>query len=225
MSSCRLPTMSFNDAKNRSLTCTLGSLSQRARLEILMNRPVHVLFLLVFLTCSSCGGARLSHDEIRRQMQDLGNSTLVPSSINIRRIVSQSGNRAIAETSVDVAVQLERDSETSPWHITSVRLGDQNWVSVPELVTALNESKKKLTESYLEKLMAGIGAYQQRNGSPPVAANIQALADVLHPQYMKDLVLDDAWGRQILVEPGPPLRLRSLGADGQHGTADDLVKP
>src|SRR5262245_18315029 len=106
MSSCRLPTMSFNDEKNRSLTCTLGSLSQRARLEILMNRALQLLFLLFFLTCSSCGGVRLSHDEIRRQMLVLGTSTLVPSSINVRRIVSQSGKRAIAETSVDVAVQL-----------------------------------------------------------------------------------------------------------------------
>ena len=158
-------------------------------------------------------------------MLDLGKSTLVPSSIVVRRVVSQSSNRAIAETSVDVAVQLERDSEVSPWHITSVRLGDSNWVSVPELIAALNESKKKITESSFEKLKAGIAAYQQRNGSAPVAGNIQALADVLHPTYMKDLVMDDGWGQPIVVEPGPPLRLRSLGADGQYGTADDVVGP
>ena len=60
--------------------------------------------------------------EIRKQVADLGTSTLVPSSVSVRRVVSQSGNRAIAETTVDLAFQFERDSAVSPWHIASVRL-------------------------------------------------------------------------------------------------------
>lgn len=190
-----------------------------------MNRAFQLLLLVFLINCSGCGGARLSHDEIRKQIADLGTSTLVPNAVAIRRVVSQSGNRAIAETTVDLAVQLERDSSGSPWHITSVRLGDQNWVSVPELISALNEAKRKITEASLEKLVAGVASYTQRNGSAPVAGDINAMEDVLHPTYMRDLVLDDAWGRPIEVEKGPPLRFRSLGQDGQRGTADDLVAP
>ena len=191
-----------------------------------MNRAFQLLLLLVLVTCAGCGGARLSHGEIRKQVADLGTSTLVPSSVSVRRIVNQSDKRVIAETTVDLAFQFERDSTASPWHIASVRLGDQNWVSVPELIEALNESKRKLTAVSFEKLGAGIAAYRQRNGSAPAAADIKALSDVLHPQYMKDLVLEDGWGRLIEVESsGSGLRLRSAGVDGQRGTPDDIVSP
>jgi hypothetical protein len=138
--------------------------------------------------------------------------------------VSQSGNRAIAETSVDLAVQFERDSAVSPWHITSVRLGDQNWISVAELVTALNEAKKRETTASLGKLVAGVGAYRQGTGSIPAARDIKGLSDVLHPLYMKDLVIEDSWGRPIELETsGNDLKFRSLGPDGQRGTADDIL--
>jgi len=188
-----------------------------------MNRAFQLLFLFTFLILQGCGGARLSHSEIRKQVADLGNSSLIPSSVSIRRVVNQSGNRAIAETSVELAFQMERDSENSPWHITSVRLGDQNWVSVPELITALTESRKRETSGALEKLTAGVASYRQRNGSAPTGSDIKALSDILHPQYMKDLVLDDAWGKAILVETSPTLRFRSVGPDGQRDTADDLL--
>lgn len=188
-----------------------------------MNRAFQLLLLLPLLPLSGCGGARLSHAEIRKQVAELGTSTLLPSAVAIRRIVNQSSNRAIAETTVDVAVQLERDSTGSPWHITSVRLGDQNWISIAELVVALNESKKKITESSLEKLTAGVASFRQKNGSAPTGGDIKALSDALHPQYMKDLVWEDAWGRLIEVEATPTLRFRSLGPDGQRGTSDDLV--
>jgi hypothetical protein len=189
-----------------------------------MNRASQLVFLLVILTASGCGGARLSHEEIRKQVAELGTSTLVPSAVSIRRVVSQSGNRAIAETSVELAFQMERDSENSPWHITAVRLGDQNWVSVPELIAALNESKNKATTASLAKLTAGVASYRQQNGSLPAGSDIKALTDVLHPLYMRDLVLDDAWGRPIVVESSASnLRFRSLGPDGVRGTPDDLL--
>jgi len=190
-----------------------------------MNRAVPVLLVLALAASAGCGGARLSHAEIRKQIASLGTSTLVPGSVSIRRIIGESGNRTIAETSVELTFQFERDTESSPWHITAVRLGDQNWVSVPELVIAVNEARKKTTAVSFEKLAAGIAAYRQRNnGAVPAANNIQALADVLHPQYMRELVLEDAWGRAIEVESsGGAMRFRSVGPDGRSGTDDDIL--
>jgi hypothetical protein len=192
-----------------------------------MNRALQRLLPVALVVFSGCGGARLSHNEIRRQIADIGTSTLVPNSISVRRVVSQSGNRAIAETSVDLAFQFERDTEASPWHIASVRLGDQNWVSVPDLLGALNEAYRKQTAAALQKLTTGVTTYRERNGTAPNARDIKTLADILHPQYMRDLVLDDGWGRPIEVEPsvGASLRFRSLGPDAQRGTADDVVTP
>jgi hypothetical protein len=191
-----------------------------------MNWAFRLFLVLLCLNSSGCGGARLSHDEIRKQILDMGNSTLVPRDISIRRVVSQNGNRAIAETTVDLAFQFQRDTPGSPWHIAAVRLGDQNWVSVPELVAAINESRRKATATSLQKLSAGVAAYRQRNGSLPAANNVQTLADFLHPQYMTDLIFDDAWGRPIEVETAAnELRFRSLGPDGSRGTADDIIFP
>ena len=191
-----------------------------------MHRALQLFFVVFLLISSGCGGARLSHDEIRKQIADMGTSTLVPESIAIRRVVSQTGNRAIAETTVEMAFQFQRDSEGSPWYISSVRLGDQNWVSVPELLAALNDNRRKATAESMQKLAAGIAAYRQSTGSAPVAADIQALADVLHPRYMTDLVLDDGWGHPIQIDASTPeFRFRSLGPDGQRGTTDDIVSP
>ena len=72
--------------------------------------------------------------------------------------------------------------------------------------------------------VAGECGRQQQNGSLPAASDIKALTDVLHPLYMKDLVLEDAWGRQILVETSTSnLRFRSVGPDGVRDTPDDLL--
>jgi hypothetical protein len=182
--------------------------------------------LLSILLLSGCGGARLSHNEIRRQVADIGSSTLVPKAVEVRRVVAESGNRAIAETTVELAFQFERDTAGSPWHISAVRLGDQNWLSLPELLAAVNESRKKETLAAMGKIEAGVTAYRERNGRAPSASTITALGDVLHPQYMKDLVVVDSWGRPMELETqGAALRYRSLGVDGQKGTSDDIVFP
>jgi hypothetical protein len=190
-----------------------------------MNRAFQ-LVLLTAIIASGCSGARLSHNEIRKQVAGLGESTLIPKSIQVRRIVSESDKRVIAETTVELAAQFERDTQGSPWHISAVRLGDQNWVPIVEFERTLNELRKKDTLASLRKLDAGVASYRQRNGNAPQATTALALSDALHPQYMSDLVLDDAWGRPIEVETsGASLRFRSLGPDGQRGTSDDVLFP
>lgn len=191
-----------------------------------MNRALQLVLIAAIVASGCGGGARLSHNEIRKQVAELGTSTLIPESINVRRIVSQSGNRLIAETTVELAFQFERDTATSPWHVASIRLGDQNWVSVEELMAAVNESRQKATATALRKLDAGVAAFRQSNGNPPSATTVTTLGDILHPQYMPDLVVADAWGHPIeLASPGPNFRFRSLGADGRRDTPDDLLFP
>jgi hypothetical protein len=190
-----------------------------------MNRALQLVLIAAFVA-SGCGGTRVSHNEIRKQIAELGTSTLIPQAIDVRRIVSQSNNRLIAETTVELAFQFERDTPGSPWYVSSVRLGDQNWVSVPELIAAINETRRKETADALRKLDAGIAAFRQRNGNAPSASTVAALGDVLHPQYMTDLVLADSWGHPIeIASPGPNFRFRSVGADGRRDTADDVLFP
>jgi len=210
-------------------------ISQRARLDFLMkasSRLASHTFLLVTLASSAmiagmttgCSGARLSHDEARRQIAEIGNSTLVPDSIHIQRIVSQTDKDAIAETSVAMAFEFQRAKTSDPWHIAAVRLGDRDWVGVDEIVTAVNESRRRTTMESFQKLVIGIATFKQRNGSSPNAAEIVGLTNILHPTYMVDLVRLDGWGRPIRYEVvGTSFRLLSDGADGVRGTPDDIL--
>src|SRR5437762_653418 len=104
-------------------------ISQRARLHFLMKGSLRLAshtFLPVVLACAGCSGARLSHNEIRRQIAEIGASSLVPGSVQIQRVVSQSDKEAIAETSVALAFEFKRSKTSDPWHIAAVRLGDRD---------------------------------------------------------------------------------------------------
>src|SRR5687768_12146256 len=56
--------------------------------------------LLFSLALSACTSSRLSHDDARQKIAAIGRSSLVPQAIEIRRIVSQTDTRAIAESTV-----------------------------------------------------------------------------------------------------------------------------
>src|SRR5262249_51252216 len=117
-------------------------ISQRARLKLPMKA-------LISLTCAplltaslvDCSSAQLSHEEARRQLAAIGTSPLVPGSIQIQRIVSQTDKDAIAETRVALAFEFKRDRPSDPWHVAAVRLGDRDWVGLDELVTAVNDNR------------------------------------------------------------------------------------
>jgi hypothetical protein len=179
---------------------------------------------MIGASTAGCSGARLSHDEVREQIAAIGKSSLLPDSIQIQRIVSQSDNEAIAETTVSLAFEFKKDKSSGPWRIASVRLGDRDWVGVEELLAAVNEGRRRMTMESLQKLAAGIMAYRQGTGSSPNATDIVGLTNLLHPLYMMDLIRQDAWGRPIHYEVSATgYRLFSFGADGIRGTADDIV--
>jgi hypothetical protein len=181
-------------------------------------------FTMIAAMMAGCSSSRLSHDEARRQIAEIGKSSLVPGSIQIQRIVSQTEKDAIAETSVALAFEFKRNKVTDPWHIAAVRMGDRDWVGVDEIVAAVNESRRRTTLESFQKLATGIETFRQRNGASPNASEIVALTNILHPTYMSDLVRLDAWGRQIRYEVvGAGFRLLSDGADGVRGTPDDIL--
>src|SRR5437867_11609057 len=102
----------------------------------------HVLLLGCLVLCS-CTSARLSHDEARKKIAEIGRSNLVPDAIEIRRIVSQSDTQAIAEATITLAFQFKRDNPDAEWRIEAVRLGDREWISLDELLAGINEGRRR----------------------------------------------------------------------------------
>lgn len=188
-----------------------------------MKRALHFLLMLSF-SLSGCAAARLSHDEARKKIAAIGRSNLIPDAIEIQRIVSQTDTQAIAESTITLAFQFKRDNPNADWKVAAVRLGDRDWISLDELLAAIDEGRRRSTANSLEKLAAAIAKYRASNGSFPNARDITALSDALHPLYMTDLVREDGWGQPIVYEPAPSsFRLVSSGPDGRRGTPDDVV--
>jgi hypothetical protein len=189
-----------------------------------MKRALY-LFLTGSLALSACTGARISHDEARKQITGIGRSSLIPDAIEIRRITAQTDTEAIAEASITLAFQFKRSSANAEWHIEAVRLGDRDWISLNELLAAINEGRQRTTSQSMQQLAEGVEKYRASNGALPAARDIVALTDKLHPSYMSQLVREDGWGQPIVYEVtgSSTFRLVSPGADGRRGTADDVV--
>ena len=181
--------------------------------------------LLGCLALCACTGARLSHDEARKKIAEIGRSNLVPAAIEIRRIVSQTDTQAIAEATITLAFQFKRDNPNAEWRIQAVRLGDREWISLDELLAGINEGRKRATTDGMQKLAEAVEKFRTVNGSLPDARDIVGLTDILNPKYINELIREDGWGKPILYEVTGPaaFRLISDGPDGRPGTADDIV--
>jgi hypothetical protein len=187
-----------------------------------MNRAAY-LVLIASLALSGCG-ARLSQSEARRRIAEMSQSKLVPDAIEIRRIVSQTDTSAIVEATITLAFQFKRADPMAEWRIESVRLGDRDWISMDELMSAINDARRRATVQDMQKLAEGLEKFRSANGGFPNARDIAALTDILHPGYMDALVREDAWGRPLDYEgKDATYQLRSLGPDGLRGTPDDIV--
>jgi hypothetical protein len=188
------------------------------------NRGLHLLLIACF-AFPACTGARLSHDEARKRIAEIGQSSLVPDAIEIRRIVSQTETSAIVEATVTLAFQFKRPSPNAEWRIEAVRLGDRDWISLDELLAAINEGRRRTTTQAMQQLAEGIEKYRSANGSLPAARDIVTLTDALYPGYIRVLVREDGWGNPIIYEAMGPstFRLISRGADRRLGTPDDIV--
>jgi len=189
-----------------------------------MKRALYLL-LMASLTLPACTSARLSHDEARKKIAAIGQSNLIPDAIEVRRIISQTDTEAIAEATITLAFQFKRANAASDWRIAAVRLGDRDWISLDELLAAVNEGRRRTTSQLLQRLAEAVEKYRASNGSLPNATDIVALTDALHPSYTPDLIREDGWGHPIVYEVtgNTTFRLVSAGADGRRGTADDIV--
>ena len=188
-------------------------------------RPTVCILLISCLILSACSGARLSHDEARKKIAEIGRSNLVPAAIEIRRIVSQTDTEAIAEATITLAFQFKRDKPNAEWRIQAVRLGDRDWISLDELLAGINEGRRRATADSMQKLVAAVEKFRMMNGTLPNARDIVGLTDILNPRYMTELVREDGWGKPILYEVTGQgtFRLISDGPDGRRGTPDDIV--
>jgi hypothetical protein len=193
----------------------------------LLRTPLNRLIwaaLIALIVASGCGGGRLSSDEARRQILAVNSNKILPDAVQVRRVTSYGDREAIAEATATLAFQFKRDNKDAPWRVAAVRLGDNDWLDMTELLAAINEGRRRATVASIVKLNTGIEAYQRANNALPVAPDIVKLTDLLFSRYMDQLIRNDAWGRPFRYEvSGTTFRLVSNGPNGMPGDADDVT--
>lgn len=184
-------------------------------------RSARCIAVMAILFLSSCGGP-VSSRAVREQIATLGGAGLATDDVRVERVIAQSGKRAIAEATVQLAFEFAQNAD-GVWEITAVRVGEDEWIGMDTFLAALRARQIDETTSNLRMLAAGVEAFERENGTLPEVTEALPLPDLLHPRFVPNLVREDSWGSKFLYEPsGDTVRLRSAGPDRQAGTADDI---
>jgi hypothetical protein len=130
---------------------------------------------------------------------------------------------ATLEAEVDAGFRLVKETG-SKWRVVEMRIGDSEWRSVDALVAAANADKNARARADMEVLRAALEAFRRERGFYVVAEDHAALVDHLSPRYLPRIIRFDPWHRPYKYT-GTRERyvLRSDGADGKEGTADDVA--
>ena len=109
------------------------------------------------------------------------------------------------------------------WRVTGIRTNSGEWTDVDKTLRAVNEEKARRARADLELMAEALTSFRRERGFYVVADNSGALLDQLNPRYLPRVIRLDPWQRPFLYE-GERDRylLRSAGADGEPGTADDI---
>jgi hypothetical protein len=136
--------------------------------------------------------------------------------------VSALYNSAVVVAQVWAEFRFRKGSDNK-WRVTQMRTGEGEWTDVEMVVRAVDREKALRARSELEMVAAALDSFRRARGFYVVADSAGALVDQLNPGYLARVLRLDPWHRPYLYE-GESDRyvLRSAGADGEAGTADDI---
>lgn len=112
------------------------------------------------------------------------------------------------------------------WRIAEMRTGTREWMDVERIARVVNDEKARRARSELEMLAAALTSFRRERGFYVIADSTGTLVDQLNPRYLTRVIRLDPWHRPYLYEgERDHYTLRSAGADGLPGTADDINVP
>lgn len=113
--------------------------------------------------------------------------------------------------------------DDNKWRVAGIRTGAGEWADVERTLRVVNDEKARRARADLETIAAALDSFRRERGFYIVADSPETLLDQLNPRYLPRVIRLDPWQRPFLYE-GERERylLRSAGADGEPGTADDI---
>lgn len=165
----------------------------------------------------------LSAKEARRLIARVAGIELNTNAVRVKQI-SSSASEAIVVAEVEAAFRFTR-GDGNKWRVAEIRIGSDKWEDVELLVRAVNAEKSARAQAELETLVTALDAYRRERGFYIVAEDQSVLVDHLSPRYTSSVLRLDPWHRPYKYKGAQSsFTLRSVGADGVEGTADDIVK-
>ncbi len=130
---------------------------------------------------------------------------------------------AVAEIGVEASFRLERDAR-GKWRVIEVRFGNDTSGDLDTLLASVNAQKLERARVELAEIKTALEAFHVERGFYVVAKDESALMDFLSPRYARRIIRIDPWHRPYRYEgTRDNYSLRSDGADGAAGTADDVA--
>jgi Type II secretion system (T2SS), protein G len=129
---------------------------------------------------------------------------------------------AVVVAQVAAEFRFQKGSDKK-WRVAQVRTGGGEWADVEMIVRTVNREKALRARSELELMAAALDSFRRARGFYPAVDSTGALIDQLNPRYLSRVIRLDPWHQPYLYQ-GERDRygLRSAGADGKPGTADDI---
>ncbi len=184
--------------------------------------PRNTALLLLFpIFLTACGGRSINKKTAQHLIAS--EALLDPGSLDVDSISQTTSGEAIVQTKLPAAFRLER--ERGRWVIREVKVGNNPWEKLENIVSALEGVKREDTGRLLDRVAAALDRYHEKNGRLPEFQDYVSLTDALSPDYLSPLVRLDSWGRPFVAVRISPLSIHlvSAGSDGKLGTPDDIV--
>jgi hypothetical protein len=123
-----------------------------------------------------------------------------------------------------ITVEFRFASDKGGWTVVALRTGNHDWISPDSLVVAANDAKSKQAREDMEAMARALARFRTDRKSYVSSDSHAILIDYLSPRYLSRVIRLDPWQEPYRYRGDQDtFTLRSLGADRQENTADDIV--
>jgi hypothetical protein len=107
--------------------------------------------------------------------------------------------------------------------VSELRTGNRDWVQVEPLAASVDRKKQEQARGELAWMAEALERFRKDKGFYIVSDSQAVAIDHLSPRYLPRVIRIDPWHRPYKYQgERDRFTLRSLGADGKDGTADDI---
>jgi hypothetical protein len=187
-------------------------------------KRISSLLTITFLTLliTACGGRMLNKNMAQNLIAGLPGDILNQKDFLVDEVSQTNASNAIVRTRLNAAFRFQKVG--GKWIASEVRLGNDQWEDIDDLVAALRRVKEEKTRGLLAKVGEAVEKYCLRTGKLPGFGDYDSLSDILAPEYLNPLIRLDAWERPLyaLRLDANMIKILSAGADGKLGSSDDI---